>query len=329
MQVSPEDRRPTGPVQLQKAARTWQQHLDRQVAGDRSPALQEWGWLLNQLSPNLTQDPFAPMLADRLAAISRAGVDARQLLCSAITTGGPLPDDHAAAAVWWRISRHLTPTVTAQADTDHTFTTAWTSRLAELIGADRADTLQSSRWWPPLVTAVDHALQRGWRLDDLLGAAGMPDAGSVDAAQALVWRISLLADPMPTDEPGEPLFSAAPPDLRPNTEPPSVEIAFGARDDITTRPAGTTDAVFSGPADQDWVEPDLAVAALVRGVAGPPEQSDADVNRMFTRAMAWQECPISRDRMIEINQMALSYFRSQFPSSWGQANTSPTGSART
>ena len=41
-----------------------------------SLALQEWGWLLNQLSPNLTQDPFAPMLADRLAAISRAGVDA-------------------------------------------------------------------------------------------------------------------------------------------------------------------------------------------------------------------------------------------------------------
>ena len=123
MQVSPEDRRPTGPVQLQKAARTWQRHLDRQVAGDRSPALQEWGWLLDQLSPNLTQDPFAPMLADRLAAISRAGVDARQLLCSAITTGGPLPDDHAAAAVWWRISRHLTPTVAAQADTDHTFTT--------------------------------------------------------------------------------------------------------------------------------------------------------------------------------------------------------------
>jgi DNA primase catalytic core len=39
---------------------------------------------------------------------------------------------------------------------------------------------------------------------------------------------------------------------------------------------------------------------------------------MFTRAMAWQECLISRDQMIKINQMALSYFRSQFPSSWGQ-----------
>jgi hypothetical protein len=41
MQVSPEDRRPTGPGQLQRAARTWQRHLDRQVAGDRAPALQE------------------------------------------------------------------------------------------------------------------------------------------------------------------------------------------------------------------------------------------------------------------------------------------------
>ena len=117
MQVSPDDRRPTGAVQLQKSARTWQVHLDSQVAGDRALALQEWGWLLNQLSPNLTQDPFAPMLADRLAAISRTGVDARQLLRSALSTGGQLPDDHAAAAVWWRISRHLTPAVAAQADT--------------------------------------------------------------------------------------------------------------------------------------------------------------------------------------------------------------------
>jgi len=318
MQVSPEDRRPTGPLQLQKAARTWQQHLDRQVAGDRSPALQEWGWLLNQLSPNLTTDPFAPMLTDRLAGISRAGVDTRQLLRSATSNGGPLPDDHAAAAVWWRISRHLAPAVAAQADAGHAFTTAWTLRLAELFGADQADTLQASRWWPALVTAVDRALLRGWRLEDLFGANGMPDAGSVDAALALVWRISLLADPMPTDEPGEPLFSTAPPDPWNNTEPLSVETTFGAGDDITTRPANTADAVLSGSADQNWVEPDLTVAALVRGVAGPPEQTDADVYRMFTRAMAWQECPISPARMIEINQLALIYFRSHFPSSWGQ-----------
>jgi hypothetical protein len=37
---------------------------------------------------------------------------------------------------------------------------------------------------------------------------------------------------------------------------------------------------------------------------------------MFTRAMAWRDCPVSRDRMIQINQMTLAYFRSQFPASW-------------
>jgi DNA primase catalytic core len=306
-------------VQLQKAARTWQQHLDRQVAGDRAPAQQEWGWLLNQLSPNLSNDPFAPVLADRLAAISRAGVDARQLLCSAISSAGPLPDDHPAAAVWWRISRHLTPPVATQPDTDHGLATAWTTRLAELVGNDRSDTLRSSPWWPPLVAAADHALQRGWQLHDLLRTP-VPGNGFVDQGQALLWRISLVADPVPdNDDPGEPVFSAAPPDLRPNTEPPSAETVFGARDDITIRPATTPDALLSGPADRDWVEPDLAVAAMIRGVAGPPEQSDADVNRMFTRAIAWQECPISRDRMIKINQLALSYFQDHFPSSWGQA----------
>ena len=65
-----------------------------------------------------------------------------------------------------------------------------------------------------------------------------------------------------------------------------MEIAFGARDEITTRPADTTDAMLSGPAVQDWVEPDLAVAALVRGVAGPRSRPTPTSHRMFTRAMA-------------------------------------------
>ncbi len=87
-------------------------------------------------------------------------------------------------------------------------------------------------------------------------------------------------------------LSAAPPD-------PLANDRAAVRGDRLRRPGrhhhqtrqARADAVFGGRADRDWVEPDLAVAALVRGVAGPPEQSDADVDRMFTRAMAWQECP--------------------------------------
>jgi AAA domain len=255
MQVGAEDRRPTGPVQLQKAARTWQRNLDRQVAGDRTPAMQEWGWLLDQINPNLTKDAFAPVLAGRLAAISRAGMDASQLLHSAASTGGPLPDDHAAAALWWRISRHLTPTVAAPVNTDHTHATTWTSRLDELLGAVRADALQSSRWWPPLVTAIDQALQRGWRLDDLLGAAGSAQNGFVDVCQALVWRISLLTETAPTDEPYEPFLNSAPPDKCPDTEP-GAEVISAAPDEIV-RPEQRW-AVLAGQLDErllrqgDW-----------------------------------------------------------------------------
>ena len=219
------------------------------------------------------------------------------------------------------------PAAAAQVDSQQTLTRTWTPWLAELVGKERSDTLRSSPWWPSLVTAVDHALQRGWQLDDLLRAVNL-DA-SVDAVQAPLWHVSLLTDPVPDNEDsGEPLFSGAPPDLRHNTEPPSAETVFGARDDITTRPIGPADAVFGGPAAQDWVEPDLAVAAMIRGVVGPPEQNDADVNRMFTRAMAWRECPMSRDRIIEINKLALatSAASSRPP---GDTNTWPTGSART
>jgi hypothetical protein len=156
MQVGPGDRRPTGPVQLQKAARSWQRHLDRQLAGDRAPSLQEWGWLLDQINPNLTKDAFAPVFADRLAAISRAGMDASQLLHSAASTGGPLPDDHAAAALWWRISRHLTAGVAAHVDTDHTHTTPWPSGWMNCSGPNGPKPSSPAggghRWLPRLAT---------------------------------------------------------------------------------------------------------------------------------------------------------------------------------
>ena len=158
----------------------------------------------------------------------------------------------------------------------------------------------------------------------------MPDVGSVDAAQALLWRISVLADLTPTDEPGEPPFSAAPldPGTTPSRRPPRLASSASGTT-LPPDPPVRADAVLSGPADQH------CGAGSGGRCPGPwrrraSEQTDTDVNRMFTRAMAWQECPISRDRMIEINQMALSYFRSQFSSSSpGDRPTSPTGSART
>ena len=71
-----------------------------------SGARLEWGELIQRTAPDMHTDNFAPLLAERLAAMIRAGIDAHGLLTAAIASG-TLPDDHAAAALWWRISRHL------------------------------------------------------------------------------------------------------------------------------------------------------------------------------------------------------------------------------
>ena len=70
------------------------------------------------------------------------------------------------------------------------------------------------------------------------------------------------------------------------------------------------------------------MAAMLRDVAGPPDQTDADVTRMFTRAMARRECPVSRERMLEINQMSLACFRRHLRHRGGSPIW-PAGSART
>jgi DNA primase catalytic core len=217
MGVSPDDHRPTGPVQQQKAARMWQRHLDEAAAHSLTPGWREWGPLVAQLAPSVRNDSFAPVLAKRLAALSRAGVDATPLLRTA-ADGKPLPDDHAAAALWWRICRHLSPSLSTQIDHE-----------------------------PPTAAA----------------------------ANILSYGDSAAAAP---------------------TE------------------AAIPDRTVADP----YLEPDLAVARMLRDVAGPPEPTDADLSRMFTRAMAWRECPISQERMGEVNQLSLTYFRHRFPSSWGR-----------
>jgi len=66
------------------------------------------------------------------------------------------------------------------------------------------------------------------------------------------------------------------------------------------------------------VEPDLTLAAMLRDVLGAPEQTDADVDVMLARAMEWDYCSVSRERMLQINDLSLRFFQDQFPDSWGR-----------
>jgi DNA primase catalytic core len=332
MQVGEQDRRPTGPPQLQRAARLWQRSLDQQLSADYAPALQEWGDLIERAVPDARSDDFTPILADRLAAISRAGIDARRLLHSAATVG-PLPDDHAAAALWWRISRHLSPAVAADIDHNQILTTGWTDRLPEIVGVGRAQDLHSSPWWPALVSTIDHGLQRGWQLEDLLGNQPAWTAGQSDECQTMVWRASVMMDPAPPEDLPDPYgHRPSSGDSTEGIEAPGQSIhgrrreldlgddaaVLDAAPDMADR--GEVDLTPAGwEVDPDTrVESELAVAAMLRDVTAAPEQTDADIDRMFQRALAWEQSPVTRERMLQINQLSLAYFHDQFPHSWGR-----------
>ena len=108
-QVDPSDVRPTGPPQLGRAARIFQQQLHKRLAAPNTSADGQWRRLLATEAPSATADPFLPELEERLSNLTRAGFDATHLLRSAAATG-PLPDDHPAAALWWRILDQLPQT---------------------------------------------------------------------------------------------------------------------------------------------------------------------------------------------------------------------------
>ena len=112
-QVDPNDLRPTGPPQLGRAARIFQQQLDQRLTAADTHTDRHWRQLLATEAPSATADPFLPELEERLTNLTRAGFDATHLLRSA-AAAAPLPDDHPAAALWWRILDQLPQTPNQQ-----------------------------------------------------------------------------------------------------------------------------------------------------------------------------------------------------------------------
>lgn len=322
------DLRPTGPRRLQKAAATWQARLNRRVTASHAPALAEWQHLLDEVAPHLHHDDFTPQLVQRLAAMSRSGIAAHQLLRAA-AAAGPLPDQHAGAALWWRMARHLTPAVAAQiSDPDHNshLVTGWTSQLADLLGTDRAEQVQASTWWPALVANIDHGLAAGWQLDSLIGTTQSANEDGIEECQALVWHSSIALTPIPeeyTDRywsdppPADPLYgfdpANAPEDIG---DPAPIDHRLDVS--VTDDPAAA-DLDYEHEDDR-YIEGDLAVAALVRSssLGVPLEQTDAEVRRMVERADEWGFCPVTRNRLLEVNQLAQGFFEGRFAGSWGQ-----------
>ncbi|MBB1496099.1 relaxase domain-containing protein [Propioniciclava sp. MC1595] len=296
------DTRPTGERQFSAVEARWQARLDRRIIDHLAPAVAEWTPLLHQLAPAADRDPYLPVLAHRLAQISGVGLDAHRLLIAA-TNEGQLPDDHAASALWWRICRHLTPAVATQlADQHSVVTTSWLADLEQNVGRERASALQASPWWPALVVSIEQALARGWQLTDLISTP--ESAVDIDDCQALVWRTSVLLDPLPDSD-----------DLPPDPADAAPDEHWTPRADLDHAAGATMEDNHI-----DEVEPNLAFTfeAIERRVMTPPEISAADLNAQLDRADAWRASPHTPERLAAVNELALEFYQDRYRGSWAQ-----------
>lgn len=305
------DQRPTGGRQHVDAAARWQRQLDKRLQTTQSAALDEWGHVLADVSHSLLVDSFAPTLARRLSQLSVSGIRARQLLDRA-AAAGPLPDDHAAAALWWRISRHVSPAV-AEDDSGYHLAADWLGSFATALGPDRSSELQASTWWPSLVATIERGLQRGWPLDTLLAdARNLTSDGHFDRCQAWVWRLSLLTDPIApeaidVDQP--------PADLWDGYIPAETVPELAHRDDAHLAEDEPSDEFEDV---ELTAEAALAIEAMIRNGLGVPEPTDADIRRMQDRANAWHDCPATPERLAHINELATRYYERCFTDSWAR-----------
>ncbi len=101
MEVPASDVRATGAPAAGDAAARWQRDLDARL--DRALGAGEWSRLLPTLDPALARDPERLVIARRLHGLAEKGHDVAQLVKGALAEG-PLPDERAASALWWRVA---------------------------------------------------------------------------------------------------------------------------------------------------------------------------------------------------------------------------------
>jgi hypothetical protein len=194
--VDPADRRPTGPTQISKAPNVWQSGL--KVPPRRQPHTRA-GRVARHLRARADPSPQGPVHAT-------AGRTTRRISRRRHRRphhGPPRPGRRPTARrpqrrrLWWRITGHLSPAVAAQPPST-------TTTCAPLGRPAPRPPRRRSRQRRARIQLVAHPGHRRRprprpRRAPRGSARHPPDAEDLDPCQALVWRISVLNDPPPTD----------------------------------------------------------------------------------------------------------------------------------
>jgi len=264
--VHPDEIRPTGPRHQAAADRREQRTLDGRVAAAMDTGHRAaWTPLAVQVGLTPRTDPHWPALADNLAALSRAGADAPAMLRKAAAEA-PLPDEYQAAALWWRIARHVAPAVLTP-DRDGApgdpLRPDWLPALSSCLGAPATDTLSADPRWPAVITAITRATEHGISLPDLVqvpvGHDGQPVPDHA-LADALIYRALRMTDPVPFD-PSDPYETGDPyQDAEPGTPQATQPRGRPGRTEHSDRPGA---AYPLDPYDDDLIPPkDLHLVSI-------------------------------------------------------------------
>ena len=325
---------PAGPRPQTAAEARYHDHLHQRVLralGDPQAAAQRWRADVAQVAPTVVDDPFWPQLAARLDTAARAGIDVPARLRQVTFGARPLPDEHPASALWWRLSSTLSPAVLPVATPPAARARpAWAHDLQQLLGGQTAERILADPAWTGLESAVAAATLLGWTPAQILGVAheqlrdvtgdDLPAAGGQptrtlhagEFATALTWRVrqllaaphstdaGLIVDPLATEEPPlreeelppDPLWDEEPPpDLRQDTGGLEHHAEAGNLPASPGQPAASGDPAPL-PAHRDLPGGSVAAATAVAAPGVPAE------------------------RIAELNAAAMQYFAERVPASW-------------
>lgn len=315
--VDDADRRPTGPALPRAADARAQRALDDrviQLLGGGRTLTARWAPLVDGIDPRIAGDPYWPVLAERLTAAERAGIDI-SALTRAVAAGRPLPDEQPAAALWWRLCRHLSPAaVTATgASASETLRPEWTPVLSDVVGREAAERVVADPAWPALVAAVTAARHAGWQPGQVLATAhdllraGHPDDDQLrpdELTTALVWRVGVLTDPASAARTHAPT---------PPTDLDQLPTADGVPDDDWLASLVEPDNTEHLHEDLDGDDP----AAAEHPVPSGRGRRAADTSPRAIAERADEEgVRVDRDRLLELNQQAAYFFTAHLRDSW-------------
>ncbi len=303
--ISDDESLPAGPRVPNLKLRDHQQALERRVAAAEHVARKpdpRWNAVLEAHElQHVTSDPYWPLVARRLTLAARTGADVTAMLTEAVEDPRPVPADHAAAAIWFRLAAQVQPLITdAEKQAPQ-----WDATLREVLAPDAYRRLADTPQWGDVVAGVERAAKRHHttggevvrRTFTLIDPAAIGTENGVTYGQLPATVLAQLADlsrpvvatEAPQDEPNV----ADPADLE--TRPTPAEAADAA--ELRTTPTLVATQASPMPMEEPPVADEL-----------PPDPMDLDQVPVELEPTP----PTSVQRIVELNQAAARFYRGHY-----------------